>query len=183
VAEAAKQITTTWISPADAIAMIAKIYQSKTVAEEKIAIGLVTGRVHWDCLELIVIKKRGSDPGRGDPEFWRRLRKGAVNWPEAWARRCVVSYARNRRPITLCDYTAVGIVVAREDVLGLISPAVRMKLAEMEAARDAGQATCYRRRESAHRWRNLRSGRQADGGGSTGLSDDMWIRSGRSSGA
>ena len=131
MASAAEQTITTWISisPADAIAMLVAVYQSPTIAEEKLALGLVTGQVHWDCLELTG-KKRDTDPGRGDRAFWRRLPKSAVRWSEALARRHVVSFDRRRRPITLCDYKAVGLVFAREDVIGLLPPAEQARLAE-----------------------------------------------------
>ena len=148
--EATEQTITTWasISSVDAMALFTKIYQSKVIAEEKILRGLAAGQVRWDCLELIIRKKRDLDPGRGDPKFWHRLPRSAIHLPEGWARRREMLVNR-RPPIELCDYRAVGLIFAYEDLIGLLPPAEQARLAaEAEAEAEAKAEAAVREAEN-----------------------------------
>jgi hypothetical protein len=121
MAKAGDGSSTSWISHAAAVELLKPLYQSK--AEEIIRVrGLITGRVPWGCAKLTG-QQRKSDPGNGNPDFWKREHRGVllqVRPHENWARRRVLQAGKNQRHAVLCDYQAFGIKLGKEGVIGLL---------------------------------------------------------------
>jgi hypothetical protein len=62
----------TWILLSEATARVVSAYQSREFAERQLTNWLSAGELRWRsaCLEG---SRRNSDPGSGDPEFWRGI--------------------------------------------------------------------------------------------------------------
>ena len=89
---AAKPIT--WILLSEAKARVDKLYQSREFAERRLRQWLLAGKLPWRS-EYFEGSKLNSDPGSGDPEFWRY--PGSSD-PEAWNDRTATFNFGGRTP-------------------------------------------------------------------------------------
>jgi hypothetical protein len=124
MARAGKKSTTVWILLSEARARAIGVLGSPEYAEGKLVEWLLARKLRWHSDHLEGSKKE-TDPGSGDPEFWRDelvdipsapddilvvigpVHRLIINWAESWAKRA--------------GYKFWAIVVAESDLTKLLS--------------------------------------------------------------